>query len=314
MKCPNCHEPVPKGATRCPNCGFELPVKRQDYHQSSSTNATVSNMIAWIKANATLVFWIGIGLMILTSFSWQLGWFCLLALLIWLFIICEKKADISQYVADQRLEADVDRVGSKIVNHVEQRETHIKEKREQRAASKGEPRPVRVKRKRTSWQIGILLMALVSLLVIFFGPFASYSMMGFASGPSIARSLLTIGRLGGKHILIGYGLLLLLILVPVLIIWLTLKDGEKYRIAIFIISLIETALLLYVAIRLVFLYAGANLGVVNNQQLAQSKLSHVLYNAISFGVSSYLLLLSSMITTVLTFKNWQQFKRQNKNE
>jgi ABC-type multidrug transport system fused ATPase/permease subunit len=308
MKCPNCHEDVPKGAQRCPNCGFELPVKREDYHQTS--NSTVSNMIAWIKANATLVFWIGIGLMILTSFSWQLGWFCLLALLIWLFIICEKKADVSQYVADQRLEADVDRVGSKLVNHVEQRETHLKEKRQQREEAKGETRPVRVKRKRTSWQIGILLMALISLLVIFFGPFASYSMMGFSSGPSIARSLLSIGALGGRHILTGYGLLLLLILVPALIIWLTLKDGEKFRVLIFAISLIETVLLLYVAIRLVFLDAGANFGVVNNQQLAQSKASQVLYNAISFGVSSYLLLLSSIITTVLTFKNWQQFKKQ----
>lgn len=309
MKCPNCHEDLPKGARRCPNCGFELPVKREDYHQSS--NSTVSNMIAWIKANATLVFWIGIGLMILTSFSWQLGWFCLLALLIWLFIICEKKADVSQYVADQRLEADVDRVGSKIVNHVEKRETHLKEKRQQREEAKGESRPVRVKRKRTSWQIGILLMALISLLVIFFGPFASYSMMGFSSGPSIARSLLSIGALGGKHILTGYGLLLLLILVPGSIICLTLRDGEKFRVLIFVISLIETILLLYVAIRLVFLDAGANLGVVNNQQLAQSKLSQVLYNAISFGVSSYLLLLSNIITTVLTFKNWQYFKKQN---
>jgi ABC-type multidrug transport system fused ATPase/permease subunit len=308
MKCPNCHEDVPKGAQRCPNCGFELPVKREDYHQTS--NSTVSNMIAWIKANATLVFWIGIGLMILTSFSWQLGWFCLLALLIWLFIICEKKADVSQYVADQRLEADVDRVGSKLVNHVEQRETHLKEKRQQREEAKGETRPVRVKRKRTSWQIGILLMALISLLVIFFGPFASYSMMGFSSGPSIARSLLSIGALGGRHILTGYGLLLLLILVPALIILLTLKDREKFRVLIFAISLIETVLLLYVAIRLVFLDAGASFGVVNNQQLAQSKASQVLYNAISFGVSSYLLLLSSIITTVLTFKNWQQFKKQ----
>lgn len=304
MKCPNCHEQVPKGSQRCPNCGFELPVKREDYHQSS--NSTVSNMIAWIKANATLVFLIGIGLMILTSFSWQLGWFCLLALLIWLFIVCEKKDDVSQYVADQRLEADVDRVGSKIVNHVEKRETHIKEKRQQRQESKGNSRPVRVKRKRTSWQIGILLMALVSLLVIFFGPFASYSMMGFTSGPSIARSLLTIGALGGSHLLTGYGMLIVLIAVPVLIICLTLKDGTKFRALIFFISLAETLILLYAAVRLVFMNSGANLGVTNNQMIAQSKFSQIMYNAISFGVSSYLLLLSDFITTYLCFKNWQQ--------
>lgn len=304
MKCPNCGQQIPANAKHCPYCGFLLTDKRENYHQESS-NSTMAGMIAWIKSNATLVFWIGIGLMILTSFSWQLGWFCLLVLLIWLFIVSEKKEDVGQYVADQKLEADVDRVGSKLLNHAQQRGTRLREHREAKAAS----RPNRGKRRRTGWQIGTLLMALVSLLVVFFGPFASYSMMGFASGPSIARSLLTIGRLGGRHMLTGYGMLLLLILVPITLIWLTLKNGRKFRVIIFIVSLLETVLLLFIAVRLVFLDAGANIGVVNNQQFAQSRLSQVVYNAISFGISSYLLLLSSIITTVLAFKNWQHDER-----
>lgn len=309
MTCRHCKKEIPEGSKYCPYCGFEnepepAPSRRQEYRQSShQTNSTVTAMINWMHNNTTIVFFIGVGLLILVSFSRPFGWFVFFALLIWLFIICEKgEADVNQYTADKRLTEDVSNLGSRMVNNVENDRERIQQRRR-----RGEPEPVqRTRKKRSGIQIALLLMALFSLLVIFFGPFASYSTLGLNSNASIARSLLSIGSRGGSYILTGYGLLLLLIVAPCLIIWLTLKDGQKYRWLIFIISMVETVLLVYIAFRLIMMDQGANIGSGAATVSGTGRLNQITTNAISFGISSYLMLLASAMTSFLAGKNLKQ--------
>jgi hypothetical protein len=306
MKCRNCQKEIPADSKYCPYCGFENKpqmTRREDYHNDSrQTNSTIAAMIAWLHNNTTIVFFSGVGLMILVSFSRPLGWFTFFALLIWLFIVCEKSgADTNQYTADKRLTEDVSNLSSRVVNNMENDKARIQQRRH-----RGEEPVERVHKKRTGIQVALLLMALFSLLVLFFGPFASYSTLGLNSDASIARSLISIGGRGGSYIVTGYGLLLLLICAPCLIIWLTLKDGHQYRWLIFTISMIETVLLVYIAFKLIMMDQGANIGSGAATVSGTGRLNQITTNAISFGISSYLMFLASVITSFLAGKNLKQ--------
>lgn len=128
MKCPNCGEDVKSTDKQCPNCHFDLEKFRNEFftgqnqtrNESSDNrqkqetrfvkkiepkkqNSTIASMINWIQVNSMIVFVVGIILLILTSFSPSLGWSCFFALLIWLFIVCDKnKGKVTeQYTVDQ---------------------------------------------------------------------------------------------------------------------------------------------------------------------------------------------------------------------
>lgn len=305
MRCRNCQKEMPADSKYCPYCGFENKpqlARREDYHHGSrQNNSTITAMIKWLHNNTTIVFLTGVGLMILVSFSRPFGWFVFFALLIWLFIVCEKNgADNNQYTADKRLTEDVSHLSARVVNNVENDKERL-----QRRHRDSEP-VARVRKRRTGIQVALLLMALFSLLVLFFGPFASYSTLGLNSNASIARSLLSIGGRGGSYLLTGYGLLLLLIVAPCLIIWLTLKDGHHYRWLIFTISMVETVLLVYIAFRLIMMDQGANIGSGAATVSGTGRLNQITTNAISFGISSYLMFLASVLTSFLAGKNLKQ--------
>ncbi|EFO70324.1 hypothetical protein HMPREF9211_0478 [Lactobacillus iners LactinV 01V1-a] len=77
------------------------------------------------------------------------------------------------------------------------------------------------------------------------------------------------------------------------------------------LSLLETIVLLIWLFELVFLNVGIKVGLGT---ITGSRLYRIQTNIISFGVSAYLLIVASCITSVVTFKSWFSYiKDKNKN-
>lgn len=335
MKCPNCGEDVKSTDKQCPNCHFDLEKFRNEFftgqnqtrNESSDNrqkqetrsvkkiapkkqNSTIASMINWIQVNSMIVFVVGIILLILTSFSPSLGWSCFFALLIWLFIVCDKnKGKVTeQYTVDQRLTEHVNKVGSDAVNSFEEGENRVKAHRQKIDNKLGrDPEAIKkvVKQKRTATQLGVVLIAVLNLLLVFSGPFSSGMMQGYQT-LSISKALLSIGRFNGKYLLIGYGMWLLLVGVPIAIIILTIRNGKNNKRIVFLLSLIESIVLVICAVELIFMNAGSSLGITNNAAANSVEIQRIVANAISFGVSTYLLFVSSILLTVVAFRSMRQ--------
>ena len=335
MKCPNCGEEVKSTDKQCPNCHFDLEKFRNEFftgqnqtrNESSDNrqkqetrsvkkiapkkqNSTIASMINWIQVNSMIVFVVGIILLILTSFSPSLGWSCFFALLIWLFIVCDKnKGKVTeQYTVDQRLTEHVNKVGSDVVNSFEEGENRVKAHRQKIDNKLGrDPEAIKkvVKQKRTATQLGVVLIAVLNLLLVFSGPFSSGMMQGYQT-LSISKALLSIGRFNGKYLLIGYGMWLLLVGVPIAIIILTIRNGKNNKRIVFLLSLIESIVLVICAVELIFMNAGSSLGITNNAAANSVEIQRIVANAISFGVSTYLLFVSSILLTVVAFRSMRQ--------
>ena len=335
MKCPNCGEDVKPTDKQCPNCHFDLEKFRNEFftgqnqtrNESSDNrqkqetrsvkkiapkkqNSTIASMINWIQVNSMIVFVVGIILLILTSFSPSLGWSCFFALLIWLFIVCDKnKGKVTeQYTVDQRLTEHVNKVGSDVVNSFEEGENRVKAHRQKIDNKLGrDPEAIKkvVKQKRTAIQLGVVLIAVLNLLLVFSGPFSSGMMQGYQT-LSISKALLSIGRFNGKYLLIGYGMWLLLVGVPIAIIILTIRNGKNNKRIVFLLSLIESIVLVICAVELIFMNAGSSLGITNNAAANSVEIQRIVANAISFGVSTYLLFVSSILLTVVAFRSMRQ--------
>lgn len=335
MKCPNCGEDVKSTDKQCPNCHFDLEKFRNEFftgqnqtrNESSDNrqkqetrsvkkiapkkqNSTIASMINWIQVNSMIVFVVGIILLILTSFSPSLGWSCFFALLIWLFIVCDKnKGKVTeQYTVDQRLTEHVNKVGSDVVNSFEEGENRVKAHRQKIDNKLGrDPEAIKkvVKQKRTATQLGVVLIAVLNLLLVFSGPFSSGMMQGYQA-LSISKALLSIGRFNGKYLLIGYGMWLLLVGVPIAIIILTIRNGKNNKRIVFLLSLIESIVLVICAVELIFMNAGSSLGITNNAAANSVEIQRIVANAISFGVSTYLLFVSSILLTVVAFRSMRQ--------
>ena len=335
MKCPNCGEDVKSTDKQCPNCHFDLEKFRNEFftgqnqtrNESSDNrqkqetrsvkkiapkkqNSTIASMINWIQVNSMIVFVVGIILLILTSFSPSLGWSCFFALLIWLFIVCDKnKGKVTeQYTVDQRLTEHVNKVGSDVVNSFEEGENRVKAHRQKIDNKLGrDPEAIKkvVKQKRTATQLGVVLIAVLNLLLVFSGPFSSGMMQGYQT-LSISKALLSIGRFNGKYLLIGYGMWLLLVGVPIAIIILTIRNGKNNKRIVFLLSLIESIVLVIFAVELIFMYSGSSMGINNNAAANSVEIQRIVANAISFGVSTYLLFVSSILLTVVAFRSMRQ--------
>lgn len=331
MKCPNCGASVDKNDKYCPNCNFNLQKFRTDYFTDTDdsevnqetediatgrrsqrdsksaapkkTNGTISAMIQWINVNSTIVFLVGVGLLILMSFSRPLGWFTFFALMVWLFVVCDRHPNTEQYTADKRLSEKVNEVGSSVMDSFENTQAKVAARRIKKGKQPiSEEIDRTVKEKRTATQLGVILMAALSLIVVFYGPFSSSSMQSFQS-LSISKMLLNLGGLGGKYIFIGYGLWLALVAIPIAIIVLTIRNKAHNKRQVFILSLIETILLLIAAFELIFMNAGSVVGITANTVTSSAKVQRMMANAISFGVSAYLLLISSILTTIIAGKS-----------
>lgn len=260
-------------------------------------------MIAWVRQNATIVFLLGVFLLILMSFSRAAGWICFLALMVWLFIVCDRKDKVEQYTADKRLTEKINQVGSNIFNRVDEREdkvrTRSKEFAEKHPKVESQVREIKKQRShRYSYvQLSVILTALISLIVLFTDSGASVSAVSYTQKMSISNVIFSLaGRLlstNSLQALILYIVWLLLLLFPIFIIYNVLKNTKSGQILAFILSLIETIFLIYIVYMMSSSVHASN-GVV--AQITSQLISY----AVSIGTSAYFLLLASVLTTGLS--------------
>lgn len=338
--CPNCGQAITANDDVCPKCGFNLKKYREDFFtkqgikeknatdseakqkeeattsraayrkefQPQKQNSTVQKMIAWIRSNATIVFLLGFLLLIITSFSVSLGWICFFALMIWLYIVCDRSAKINQYTADKRLTEKINQIGSDTFNSIADRgeKLRLRNKKFEEHHPKVEGEIEKVKnRKRLHFnysQLSVILMAFMSLVVLFSSSGASVVSSVYDEKMSISEVLLSFGgRLltsgnTALYSLIVYLVWLLLILFPIFIIYNIFKNTKKSQTIAFVLSLIETVFLVYLVFRLSS-SSRASTGVLS--QLTSQLLTY----AVSIGASTYFLIISSLMTTVLSLYN-----------
>lgn len=340
--CPNCGHKISETDDICPNCGFNLKKYRDDFftdqHQKAKfeepdegekiisraayreefipekQNTTVQRMIAWVRKNATLVFLLGVLLLILMSFSRAAGWTGFLALMVWLYIVCDRKDKIEQYTVDKRLTQKIDRIGSDVFNRVDARESKVKAKNrefvQKHPRVENRVREIKDGRKHhfNYVQISVILTALVSLIVLFTDSGASF----YTQRMSISNVLFSLaGRLLSSgatswYALILYVVWLLLFLFPIFIIYNVLKNTKASQTLAFFLSLIESVFLIYIVFQMSSA-VGASTGVL--AQLTSQLMSY----AVSLGASAYFMILASVLTTILAGYNLFK-KNKTKNE
>lgn len=346
LTCPNCGQKITEDDDICPNCGFNLKKYRNDFftdqHQKARLekpgdakkmasrlayrqefyperqNTTVQKIIAWVRNNATIVFLLGIVLLIVMSFSRSLGWICFLVLLVWLFIVCDRADKIERYTADRRLTDKINQLGSNMFNSVEARNEKIRLRRQNFA--KDHPRVgqhfTKAKQRRVLHysyvQLSVVLTAVISLIVFFSGSGASVADITYTGKMSISKVLLSLanrllasGQTAVNAVLI-YATWLLLILFPVLIVFNIFKNQKSSQWLALILSLLETIFLLYVVFRM------SNVERANSGILKQLTSQLITY-AVSIGASTYFLVLASVITTILCIFNLYQQNKKDLN-
>ena len=210
-------------------------------------------MIAWVRKNATLVFLLGVLLLILMSFSRAAGWTGFLALMVWLYIVCDRKDKIEQYTVDKRLTQKIDRIGSDVFNRVDARESKVKAKNREFVQKyprvENHVREIKNVRKHhfNYVQISVIFTALVSLIVLFTDSGAS----AYTQRMSISNVLFGLaGHLLSSDVTSWYALILyivwlLLFLFPIFIIYNILKNTKASQTLAFFLSLIESIFLIY---------------------------------------------------------------------
>lgn len=328
--CPNCGHEVAEQDNVCPTCGFNLkkyhedffvkedtdgkPVSRKAYRKetkqskSDLPNNVMQKMITWIHVNSTIVFLLGVFLLIVMSFSRSLGWIAFFALLVWLFIVCDRADKIERYTADQRLTEQINQTGSHLFNSVEENSQKFRSqsKKFQKSHPKVEDHVEKVKEVKTRRfsyiQLSVVLTAFISLIVLFSGSGAAVAGSFYSEKMSISKVLLSLaGRLisSGQtaiYALIFYLVWLLLIVFPIVIIYNVFKNTKKSQWISFIFSLIETVFLIYIIFKM-------SSSVRASTGIFKQLTSQLITYAVSVGASTYFLILASVMTTGLSGYN-----------
>ena len=328
--CPNCGRPINDADVTCPNCHFDLQKYREtfftDQHQKANyedeeagkkiasrkayrqefypkkQNSVIERMLQWIHVNSMIVFLLGIALLILMSFSRSFGWICFFALLVWLYFVCSRQEKIDRYTVDERLTQKINQLGSNMFNDVAESKEKVKSK--SRLAQKGMKykENVQVKKHFTYVQLLVVLVAVINLIVLFTGSGASVLDMTYGQKMSITRVVFGLaGRLFSSNATLLSGVLLcviwlIIVLIPLFIIYHTLRDSKKSRAIAFLLSLVETVFLIYI------IYRMSN-SSLSNRGILHSITSQLLLYAVSIGASTYFLILASVMTTGLTGYN-----------
>lgn len=330
--CPNCGRLISDNDKICPKCHFDLQkyrdtfftdqyqktnyenkktgesiVNRKLYRQQfypEKQNPIVKKMLQWMHNNSMIVFLLGIALLVIMSFSRSIGWICFFSLLIWLYLVCVKAKKVERYTVDERLTEKVNQICSNMFNSVEESSQRVHSK------SKTHDRDEHLARKHFSYvQLLVLLMAVINLVVIFTGSGASFSDVTYTGKMSLTRvTFRLVGHLFSSSATQLSGVLLcflwaLIVIWPVIIIYTTLKDGNNHRLIAFTLSLVESVFLIYLIFKLptLTLTKGGILKNISNE---------ILLYAVSIGASTYFLVLSSIMTTVLTGYNLFKEKKR----
>lgn len=341
--CPNCGQAINETDNICPKCSFNLKKYRDDFftdqhlkakHESADEgqkiisraayraefypekqNTTVQRMIAWVRKNATIVFLLGVFLLILMSFSRATGWISFLVLMVWLYIVCDRQEKIEQYTADKRLTQKINQMGSKVFNRVDKREDQIKKRNAVFAQNhpRVENQVREIKKQRQNQfnyvQLSVILTALISLIVLFTDSGAAVSAVSYTQKMSISNVIFSLaGRLLSSgdtsvYSIVLYLVWLFLFLFPIFIIYNVLKNTRASQVLAFVLSLIETIFLIYLIYKLSSSSRAAT-GVMS--QLTSQLITY----AVSLGASAYFLILSSVLTTALS--GYNLFKKKEK--
>lgn len=339
--CPNCDHPISEEDNICPNCGFNLKKYRDDFftdqHQKAKyetpdegkkiatraayreefypekQNSTVQRMIVWVRKNATIVFLLGVFLLILMSFSRAAGWIAFFALMVWLYIICDRKEKVEQYTVDKRLTQKINQVGSNVFNRVDEHGEKIKQYNQNFVQKhphvENQVQELKQQGKHFNYvQLSVIFTALISLIVLFTDSGATVSAVSYTQRMSISNVIFGLaGRLISSSSTAVYSAILLLMwlllfLFPIFIIYNVLKNTRSSRVLAFILSLIETVFLIYLIYKLSSSTRAAT-GILS--QLTSQLLAY----AVSLGTSAYFLVLASVLTTGLS--GYNMFRKQN---
>lgn len=297
MTCPNCGSPIKETDHYCSNCGFCVREYFDNQENTNHVSQTVK-ITTWISNNGMLIFVGALLLLILMSGSKIIGWSATFLALIIIYVLAINHQNEEETILNRRILRHVDVVGKKvehgIVNSVNDDE-------------RPSPQQVKVK-SQTGWNNFNLISifgALISLLVVFYGPFAS-AMMGMGKSISIYDTLLLLAQHNMKYAIICYTLLAVMIGCPILIIMLTMSTKKHANRVALVLSAIETLVILALAVQIFYNSSIlATLGSLDSfQNLPVMKTSSkIMHMFIGFGISSYLLLISSALTTFATWIN-----------
>lgn len=344
-KCPNCGQALTGQEKTCPNCGFNVEKYRRDYfteeaveenversevnreeadrtlekepadklsrsayrqkqEQNAFTrNPTVEKMIQWMRDNTTIAFLVGVGLLIIMSFSRPLGWTAFavsMALLIW----TGHRDSQGEYTADRNLTEYIRQSASKVFNAFDDKESEIEEKNED--FTQDHPKfEAKVKKKTKKprnfgiIQLSILLTSLITLVLLFLGT-------GFVTSSSkltvasvffeVANRQIAAGKIVPALIL--YLFLAIFLFLPVFIMLAVSQNTRVSRVRAFALSLVESLVLIYLFYQL----AQTTSATSYLSQVVSSLKSY----AVAIGISGYLLILVSCLTTVLAGINMFQ--------
>ena len=328
--CPNCGRPITDEDVTCPNCHFDLQKYREtfftDQHQKANfedeetgqkiasrkvyrqefypekQNSVIERMLQWIHVNSMIAFLLGIVLLILMSFSRSFGWICFFAMLVWLYFVCSREEKIDRYTVDERLTQKINQIGSNMFNDVAESKEKVKAKSRLAQRNSAAKKTVNKKKHFSYVQLLVVLMAVINLIVLFTGSGASVLDVTYGQKMSITRVVFGLaGRLFSSNATLLSGVLLcviwlIIVLIPLFIIYHTMRDTKKSRIIAFLLSLIETIFLIYV------IYRMSNTSL-SNRGILHSITSQLLLYAVSVGASTYFLILASVMTTGLTGYN-----------
>ena len=328
--CPNCGRPITDEDVTCPNCHFDLQKYREtfftDQHQKANfedeetgqkiasrkvyrqefypekQNSVIERMLQWIHVNSMIAFLLGIVLLILMSFSRSFGWICFFALLVWLYFVCSREEKIDRYTVDERLTQKINQIGSNMFNDVAESKEKVKAKSRLTQKNSAAKTTVNKKKHFSYVQLLVVLMAVINLIVLFTGSGASVLDVTYGQKMSITGVIFRLaGRLFSSNATLLSGVLLciiwlIIVLIPLFIIYHTMRDTKKSRIIAFLLSLIETIFLIYV------IYRMSNTSL-SNRGILHSITSQLLLYAVSVGASTYFLILANVMTTGLTGYN-----------
>lgn len=292
-------------------------LSRSAYRKESKTNSVENNpivegIIKWLRDNTTIAFLVAVGLLIVMSFSRPLGW--ILFVLAMGFLVWAGHKAGGQYTADRNLTDWLKEKFSKVFNAFDSKEDELEEKNEEfiEAHPQVEKQVEEVKEKVkkphkfTVVQLSIYLTSAITLILLFMGT-------GFVTSKTKLTVASVFFEVANKQIsagnfvpaLILYLTLAILLLMPIFIMLAVSQKQTWDNVKGALYSVFESGVLIYLFYRL-------SQATATDSYMGQAVSSLKNY-AVAIGVSGYLLIMVSILTTILTIVNIVQ-QLQNKQD
>lgn len=248
----------------------------------------------WISQNGMIILVVALIIILLMSASRPLGFTALVIGVILIYVMVQTQPEEHESKLNKQISTRIDYVGKRMSNNLEER-----------VAS---PQNPSAERQKLDDRVGglnlnllVILMAAITLILVFYGPFATTEVFGLESKTSIYQTSLVIAQTGMNAAIMSYGFLTIVIGGPIAIILLTLSKRKHTKLWSFIISAVESIVLIAVMASLIYLMNTVEEGSLVS--IFSTKLANILNMTVGFGISSYLLLVSSLVTSVTAALN-----------